>query len=450
MINGVRQLKRTVQWLDSLKENEIALSEQIYNELSQPKKMKIHFGSCEIELQVMNNSQLNNKSIGLPYKFNSSYTIPTSIDYEYVIINDAIYIGPIIAYIVSGKFNKFTHKTLATYLPRMKVHKETGGLFFICTKDAIDIDNLKIKGYYYSFTDSNNGEWKLGEFPLPDAIYNRSFISRNTRLKLQKLLGNVIFNSTYVNLDKWRLWRNLSKRKSLKKHLPYTEKYTSTHQIFEFIEKFDAFYIKPRRKCRGIGIYYLSRTTDGFTVCDEKQQTTLLKDQQQIIDFFERSIIYPSIIQQPVPYKHKNRVIDFRVYLQKNEKKEWTFQGFTTRVSKEGSVVTNTVGRDYLLRGSEALATTFQLNKKTALKIEKEMIEVVQSAAQIYEDRGMHIADLAADIILDPHLNIWLLELQLTYATEKKVHEIPPEIFNKIMVTPFKYAKSLTRFNQHE
>ena len=139
-------------------------------------------------------------------------------------------------------------------------------------------------------------------------------------------------------------------------------------------------------------------------------------------------------------------MLDFRAYVQKNEKREWTFQGFTTRISQKGSVVTNTIGREDLLRGEEALSTIYQLDKETVLRIKNEMFEIVKAAVQVYEDRGMHIADLAADIVVDDNLHLWLLELQLNYASEKKAHEIPPEVFNKIMITPFKYAKSITQF----
>ena len=76
------------------------------------------------------------------------------------------------------------------------------------------------------------------------------------------------------------------------------------------------------------------------------------------------------------------------------------------------------------------------------------MFELVKSAVQVYEERGMHLADIAADIILDDNLHLWLLELQLNYASEKKAYEIPPEIFNRIMITPFKYAKAITQYGK--
>ncbi len=70
---------------------------------------------------------------------------------------------------------------------------------------------------------------------------------------------------------------------------------------------------------------------------------------------------------------------------------------------------------------------------------------LVKNAIQKYEKSGMHLGDVAADVILDNNLHLWLLELQLNYGAEK-VPGMPPEVFKEIMVTPFKYAKRLAGF----
>ena len=438
-----------IQWMESIKDNQIALPESLIGSLQKADVITIHYGSNEIELSVIKSVELQKETIGLPMNLSSLYTIPTDLSYDCLLINGQIYIGPVIAYIVTRSLENYKHETLSKFIPRFKEYKDIKGLIFICTKESIDLEKSRITGYYYSPNKINDvGQWVYGEFPLPDAIFNRSFLKKSKISILQEKLGDVIFNTSYLNLDKWRIWKYLSKKKKIRRHLPYTEKYAGVNQLMRFLDKYDALYIKARRNSRGRGIYHLCKSDSGYIVRDHKQRHTLLADKKQLKTFFNGKIVQASIVQQPVPYKFGNRVLDFRIYLQKNEKREWTFQGFTTRVSKEGGIVTNTIGREDLLRGEEALSTIYQLDEETTLRIQEEMVELVKSAVQVYEDQGMHLADIAADIILDDNLHLWLLELQLNYAAEKKAHEIPPEIFNRIMITPFKYAKAITQFGK--
>lgn len=435
--------------MESLKENEVVLSKSLIEKLPKSDVLTIHFGSFKTELIVIQDKHLNKETIGLPINLGSSYSIPTELQYECLLLGGQIYIGPIIAYIVRGRLEDFHDKALSKFIPRFNAYEETKGLIFISTKDSINIEESRMTGFYYSpYKTKEGSKWGYGEFPLPDAIYNRSFLKKSKISMLQEKLGDVIFNSSYLNLDKWRIWRNLSKKRKLKTHLPYTERYSGVNQAKRLLDKYGALYIKARRNSRGRGIFHLSKDCNGFMVRDHKNRLTLLENEKQLKTFLDDNIVYASIVQQPVPYKYGKRVLDFRVYLQKNEQREWTFQGFTTRISKEDSVVTNTVGRDDLLRGEEALATIYKLDKKKVLRIENEMFALVKSAVQVYEERGMHLADIAADIIIDENLHLWLLELQLNYASEKKEYEIPFEIFQKIMVTPFIYAKAITKFRK--
>ena len=276
-----------IQWMASGNENQIVLSDSLFERLAQPKVLTIHFGSYEKELSVIKDGNFKKESIGLPMNLSDTYTIPTDLQYECLIKDGIIYIGPIIAYIVKGKLEDYNEKSLSLYLPRFKSYKDTKGLIFICTKEAINIEESLIAGYYYKPKGSKKGgKWSYGEFPLPDAIFNRSFIKKSKISMLQDKLGDVIFNSSFQNLDKWRIWWNLSKKKKLKDHLPYTEKYSDSHQIMKFLNKYGEVYIKARRKSRGRGIYHICMTDNGFLVRDQKKRQTLLKNKEQLTTVF--------------------------------------------------------------------------------------------------------------------------------------------------------------------
>jgi hypothetical protein len=332
-------------------------------------------------------------------------------------------------------------------IPRFAGYEDIKGLLFICTRECIDLDNNIIKGYYYSPQTGKEDPWIFGEFPLPDAIYNRSFLQKEKMSKLREIVGEAVFNSDYRNIDKWHFWSDLKERDSVCKHLPYTELYTDFSQVKKFLGQYDSMYLKARRKNKGKGTFHISKTKKGYLVRDEKQNKKLISKLAKLKKYLQQNVVFPSIIQQPVPFKVGKRQLDFRVYLQKNETKEWCFQGLTSRITKEDSVVTNTIGRDSLIRGKEALIAIYQLTEEQASIIQEKMISITKEAVSIYEESGEHYADVAADVILDGNHHVWILELQFNYAAEKKVHEIPPEIFSEIMTTPFQYAKSLTKFS---
>ena len=158
---------------------------------------------------------------------------------------------------------------------------------------------------------------------MPDMIFNCSFIKKEYFFKVTKKLGDVLFNSYYRNLDKWLIWRYLSKRRNLKNHLSYTEKYTGVNQLTELLNEYDALFIKARRN--GRGIFHLCQKNNGFIVRNEMRNYTFRKNKKKLIKILASNIISPSIVQQPVPFKYEERVLSFRIYLQKNDKKEWDY-----------------------------------------------------------------------------------------------------------------------------
>lgn len=434
-------------WLDLLASDQLALSNARYYQLSRPDTMTIRCGSLEKKLNVVVRSDLSYNTIGLPADLSDIYTIPPELLYECVLKNRMIHIGPVIATVILGSFKQLNNKTLSGFLPRFQEYEKIKGLLFICTKDAFHVRRSLVEGYYYNPAgDKSGNQWKYGKFPLPDAVFNRSFISQATIRDLRERIGDTIFNSYWYALNKWLIWKRLSENRVLEKHLPYTEKFSGVVQLNDLLHKYESLYIKPVNLSRGRGIMKVTKTSEGILFIDEKKQNYLFRDDESISKFLKDKIIRPYIVQQAVPFSLGNQYLDFRVYLQKNESKRWTFKGFAARISQEGSIITNFQGREKLLLGREALRTIYKVDEKTAGKIEKRMIDLVETAIQIYEKRGFHLGDVAADVILDKNLHLWLLELQLNYDPEEP-DVIPPDMFQEIMTAPLKYAKALAGFS---
>ena len=151
------------------------------------------------------------------------------------------------------------------------------------------------------------------------------------------------------------------------------------------------------------------------------------------------------ILQPSVAFKSGNRNLDFRVVLQKDESKKWSFTGFQCRVSIENSIITNFKNKDIVLPGLEALASIYQLSPAQAKEKEKELVQLCKSLAKTIEKKGVHLGDVAFDIIIDSNLRLWVLEIQIRYGVFDK-KDVSPEFFHKFMVTPLYYAKALAGF----
>lgn len=415
--------------------------------LNLPDSITIHFGMFKVDSQVIIHNDLPDETIGIPRNFSNRYTIPTDLPYEILYKTGEFHIGPVIGHAVAGKFSNLNNETLSAYLPRLAEYDVIKGLVFICTKDSIYPNKDFIKGYYYDPKESNgNNVWKKGRFPLPNSLFNCSSISRKQVKALQKKMGDTIFNSSWSNLDKWDLWLKLSKSNECVKYLPYTEEYRSIKDLESFLKKYSSVYLKPFCKSRGRGILNVFITEDKkeMIVIDDSMKRYCFKDYKTLDGFLAKKLMKPSIIQQAVPFRLDDKMIDFRIILQRDQNKEWSFKGSFAKISKKGSVITNSRCREKVIDGREALISIYDMSHKEAVNTEKEMIELTKKAIEIYERDGMHIGDVAADITIDANHHIWLLELQLNHAISEE--SIPPTIYKDMKTTPIRYAKALAGF----
>jgi len=438
-----------VLWLKSLTPGHLALSSDMFEEVMNSDRVILHFGLAKMKLKVVGVKDFPKDTVGLPYKLSDTYTVPTNLLYECILKEGGFYIGPVIAYVVLGRLKQLTRKKLSAFLPRVKEYEQIKGLIYVCTTDSINEGNAFVEGYYYDPCGPESGyPWKYGRFPLPNAVFNRSFLSQDRIKALRGKIGDTIFNSYWYALNKWLIWKILSTNCALKRHLPYTEKFISSKQLYNLLNKYDSVYIKPFNQSRGRGVKYVTKRKKGILVIDENKKTYNLKDENELNQFFKSNVTSSSIVQQAVPFKQGNRFHDFRIFLQKDENKQWAFKGSVLKISQEGSIITNTKGREKILDGRQALLTIYKMTEEDALRTEAEMTDLVTKAVRMYEKRGLHIADLAADVILDASRHLWLLELQLNYAAER-ADDLPPAIFKEIMAAPFRYAKALSGFSNH-
>lgn len=420
-------------WFSADTKNKVFISEDLVANFS--KKIELQLGQLRKVVTVEIDSNLPFNTVAVPKSTTERYTIPTDLPYEIVHNENMIKIGPVIGILCS--FKRFFSQE---HIGRMLDYNHIKGLFFVCSQKDINVEKGTIKGYYYNPSGkTRETQWIEGIFPMPNVLYNRRKILSS---KLYKSLTDQdvnVFNSHYLN--KWQQFKIFSKNVKLKNYFPETRRLSKT-SLLKMLKKYNEIYVKPTSKANGEGIRSIGKNVSGYSLKENDCSVQIFKDINSLYQALRRKNY---VLQQSVAYKTENRNVDFRVYLQKDETKQWNCPGFICKISKENSIITNYKNRHKMLSGKEALTAIYNLPAEKAKEKEREMIQLCERLAEIIEAEGIHIGDVAFDIILDSKLKLWVLEIQIRYRACRK-EEVDSDLYYKSMVTPLYYAKAIADF----
>nr|WP_272873260.1 YheC/YheD family protein [Alteribacter salitolerans] len=325
---------------------------------------------------------------------------------------------------------------------RFQSYPSINGLIIIFNKDGISKKSKTIKGYYY---DPASKKFIKGTFPYPSSIFSVIPLNKRDYSHLRKNIGNTIFNYPFRNFDKLTFWKMTSQIPRLKNHIPETRALRSKDTILQMLSKDRAMYLKPSKTSQGRGIYHLKMDKMQFVLTDNEGNRKYYSSLDQFINKFQKRSY---LIQEEVLIRKKDRKIDFRVYMQKGLNKKWKQTAMEARVAKQDSIITNSSGRDKVLPGSTAMEKLYGLSKKDIQKKAEEITSLCAKILSLIEKKGHHLGDVAFDFILDEDNKVWLLEIQVNYASDKKIfwtrddHAVLPHI----LPTPLEYAKVLAGF----
>lgn len=411
-------------------------------------KVTIQFGHWKHQTFIEVDDQLPENTIAMPNYWFKGYNIPTELPYEIVVKKNTILIGPVIAFIFRRWKSNLTLEALEKCKNRFKGYENINGLIYVCAGDGINLDDQTVEGYAYNPYGSNKNErWKYGVFPLPGAIFKRRSIPRNIQTRLEKVIGRKVFNSFAFN--KWQLYKSVTGYE-VKKYFPQTKRLTSSKVLQKMLEAFPVVYLKPRGSFKGKGIYRVQKQGQQIIFTTRNQEKVVydsIDSAEAVLERFIASKHY--LIQQGIEVNYKeNHHVDFRLFLQKNSKKEWVCQGFVGRFGKKKSIITNSKFLDFLMQGREALKELFTISEKAAMNIEAEMIQVGIDTCKVMDLEIGHYGDVAIDMIVDQHQNIWVLEVNNHFYGYRKHLEVESmEAIQRIRQTPFEYAKTLCGFS---
>jgi hypothetical protein len=403
----------------------------------------LNFGDFKEERTIEINNNLKPNQIKLSSYLSENLSIP-DLPYDSYFNENHLFLGPVIGFLETPWFNP-KQKTAKL---RFSNYDKIKGLIYIFNSKTINQSTKTISGYYYEPTTKS---FIKGTFPYPCAIYNRSPMTQNLYRHFKEHIGEKIFNYPYRNDNKYSFWLNMSKIPYIREHLPFTRRYKGVESLVKMLTKYESIFLKPTSLSRGRGIFHIKKADKGYIVSSSTGDKVLIESIETLEKRLNSSIMKNSryIIQQEIPFTHSGKKIDFRLYLQKDETKNWKYSGMETKVAKAGSVISNSSNREKVLLGEIALKEIYHLSED---QVKQKTVEITQLCTKILNvmenDEEAHLGDVAFDFILDKRCKVWVLEMQPNYAAERKANRTIDErqVLPYILSTPFEYARALARF----
>ncbi|MCA0753620.1 YheC/YheD family protein [Paenibacillus sp. N4] len=404
-----------------------------------PSKVWLHLGKLEIEMEVEVDPLLPANTIGISTAAFKPFAIPRHLPYRIRIKENHIYIGPVIGMIVPAV------RRLERYEDYLRDYEHIGGLICLFSPKDINAADRTIRACYYA--PPANGKppvWKEIVIPYPDIVYRRAF-GHDIPHEFVNEMGEKLFNPTVFD-DKWKLWRVLFEDSDVCSHLPHTQKLNSIHDLDAMLRTHSSVYVKRSQTLQSLGLFMVQKTADGYLFIDRDRNRITLqsRDAPAFIKNLAESYLYH--VQQAVPLKYYGRHVDFRVIMQKGRTRKWACTGIFARFGALDSVTTNFTEEGKLEAAKPALQRIFRLNSKQASAKLQEIARVCLKCCRRIDQFGT-FGDVGFDVIVDPKMNIWILEINKFPQNNLPLYiRGQRELYYHMMRQPFEYAKSLAGF----
>ncbi|MFN7249566.1 MAG: YheC/YheD family protein [Anaerobacillus sp.] len=405
----------------------------------------LRFGLQVCEVSIIFSESINEQEMFVSKEVVEELMIPLFAIYELKYEDNELNLGPNIGLVAAKTLEELDEKVmkLGRYVRK---YDDIGGVILAFSNEGIDIEKRTIIGYVFNHTEK---KWIKGVYPYPLAIFRRSSLSNEWKWHFQSLLGNKIFNS--AKFDKWEMYKWLNVFPELSDFLPDTVLYSSPVDIGEFLEKYQAAYIKPIKGMQGKKVTKIEKETTIIkvqSIVDGEKEEYQFHSQEEANSFLKKSFIPEKfIVQQPLNLKLTNDVIvDFRVIVVKDQTGEWKVYGVVGRNGVIGNIVSNRHRGGKVEIAKTTLTRIFEDEKVVNHYLSK-LGEVAINAAVAIERCGMHFGKLGIDLGIDSQGNVWLIEINhrnpndfvASFAGNKG-------LVNKIRYANMLYAKRLAGF----
>ena len=404
----------------------------------------LRFGVKTIKIKIKVSNQMSGNTLLISKNITDFLHLPLSSNYQLIICNQDIIIGPFIGILASKNKTTLIRK-LTKLLDIVQDYDAIGGTIVTFSLDQIMTANRTINGFVYN---PMTKKWESGFFYYPAVVLIRTYLSAQKRYRLEKLMGNVMINNKVFN--KWNSYKLLS---PLKENHPATFLYESPDQIFENLQKYKCVYLKPLisvggKRIKKIFLNRFNTISVLFHKRGRKKRITF-KNKNSAYLFFQKSFVKQKwIIQQPIELLNfNNSIIDFRCIVVKDGGEDWKEMGIIARYSTKGNIVTNVSSGGKAEMGFDSLKKVLNLSDYETNRLCELVAQLSIQAVKLHESAGSKLGTAGVDIGIDKNQRLWLIEVNLN----NPGHDIAldannPELYRQIVKTNMLYLKKLAGF----
>lgn len=437
-----------------VQENNFRSTLTIHPELAKMLKIEslirgiVRFGCRREFVEIVQGDTGSVSQIFLSKNIIDELLIPTFADYQIKIANKEIILGPFIGILKSegnSTSPKFRSKIYEFYAGE---YSNLAGALVLFSLSGVDRANNTVQGYCF---DPLTADWKSGIFPYPAAIYRKVGLNREWKNHFLSVLGDTLFNNYHFN--KWEMFCWLSTKPEVAKHLPATELYLDKKQLLRLLERYRVLYLKPVSGMKGIGV--IQAQIHGHNVLLRWREKTGNREitLQQNADWNLKELknIRPGkyILQEPINLlRYQNRLIDFRVILQKDNNIQWINQGVIARLGAPGSVVSNISNGGTAQLAAQFMKDYLGYNEAHSNSLLEGLHQLALNAAKSLDSVGLNCGTLGMDIGMDNSGHLWIIEINNrdpdpTIALDAG----DTQLYRRLCLTPLYYAKALSGFS---
>lgn len=215
-------------------------------------------------------------------------------------------------------------------------------------------------------------------------------------------------NRRYVS-SKLQKTRALLGNKQIKPHIPET-KYFSKKTLSSMLDRYIMVYLKPVNGLKGIGIMRAEKKGTNYEL-RQGTSTVVFKNVHSLYQSVLRKIRRkPYLVQKGIrTLLYQGRSFDFRIMVQKNEKRAWEVSGIVGRVAPPKKIVTNRSQGGKCLPAERLLQSN--MNKSEIKPYLNSLFRLSRSIGRQFQSVYPKVRKLGVDIAVSGNLKPWVLEI---------------------------------------
>lgn len=309
----------------------------------------------------------------------------------------------------------------------IKLSRDKGMLTYVFNIYDVNLTDQKLQGYTYDF---ENDTWTAGSFPIPQVIYDRGDVVKesiyghyasNYIKFINKYNIKFINNLNCINLtnNKWATSKLLSSSESTEKYQPDTFEYTSDELLLKLLEKYNHIFVKLKKGSRSKGIFSIENAEENYCKIIYKNASEKnVKTKIEINDLAQfmkdetkkwNCEKFDYIIQQAIPLAHyRDANFEIRVVMQKNSSGIWHRTCMVARCALEHDRFLNPI-KELDKKSSRVLSRAFGDNAEL---VRKKLIHASRRVSSVLDNvPDINVGEFAIDFGIDEDLNVYIIEL---------------------------------------